>query len=481
MKPSKEMVQKYQEQQNKLKLLSNNSDLISQEYLINNKMNHHGFYSNLSSSQMNSTKLSMPPSIFQLSSSTEHNTTHEKADYQEEALKAMLKMNNYHSLQLKDLIRLQANNSAFNLMKSKEFNTNQQLHNSMMSDEAFAEDLSDHHSPDLDDEFMSDEQISEDEQPLDFSIKSKKGNDHHEKSSIKQEQLTRSFDQVDGDWTRSSTSNGTSKRMPMFNSDLSSFYANQFTSPKLNSQSNIMNLHSNNSNRYAFVNPLLLAESQSNLIHSEPSSPEGLSSASSTSSRSSSQGYYSGSSFNGTPHQLNITPSMYSNAFNQSLTAKPPTTYLQQTAPPSYASLNFSTTTHQNKPISSSSLRTPNQQVRPSVIVSTTTNSKTNRQLASSSRNEPSFTATSDKVVDQSIDEHFRLSLGDSFYNKMLNSQSTPTKDISKKLSPSSIDNHFNRSSQQDSTVIESSMSVDDHFAKALGETWFKLKKDNSN
>ena len=366
----------------------------------------------------------------------------------------MLKLNNYHGLPFKDLIQ-QYNNggSAFNLVKKD--HTNQQLHNSMMSDETFAEDLS-YHSPCPEDESMSDEQISEDEQPLDFSIKSKK-DDTEKASSTKVESSVfasrSSFDQVDGDWARLNNSSKYS-HSTMFNSlnaddalSLHRMYTHQLA-PKLNSLNHVQTSNLINHNRYPFLNPLLLGESQSNLIHSEPSSPEGLSSASSTSSRSSSQGYYSGSSLSGAnttasfnlPSALNqsLTSSIYSNAFNQSLSNAGKASSLQ--APPSYASLNFN---HNHSSKQSSSTRNSNnkQQVRPSVIVSTNQNSSkttNHRQLAAAasrhdqldnSTTAKPYTTDSNKIVD-SIDEHFRLSLGDSY--KMLNSQSTPTKDVLK-------------------------------------------------
>jgi len=227
-----------------------------------------------------------------------------------------------------------------------------------------------------------------------------------------------------------------------------------------------------------FMNPLSLGESQSNsLTHSEPSSPEGLSSASSTSSRCSSLGYYSGSSLNGVnnlnlpfPLNSNIASTFYSNLYNQ--TSSKQAAFNLQTAPPSYASLNFKN--HNNSKLAnkqSSFIKNSSNQQRPSVIVSST--SKNRNQFASTKIGQ---TDLKESAVD-SIDEHFRLSLGNNF-SKILNNQSTPSKE-SFKSKQSSVDDHFNRSLNREnsSTVIESSTSVDDHFAKSLGDAWFELKK----
>lgn len=395
-----------------------------------------------------------------MASSSIFSTENQPQDFKEETFKNMLKFKNYHDLAEILEPHYKTSGSAFNLVKKDYQTVNQQLHNSMLSDETFAEDLSDN-SPVDEEGFMSDEQMSEDEQPLDFSIKSKKEDNETKSTNNHSIFSTRSIDQVDGEFIRTTNlnSNNSKYHSTMFNSlneyeNAFQLYTNQLNSNKFNnlngqniSASTVTNF---NNNRYPFMNPLLLGESHStNLIHSEPSSPEGLSSASSTSSRSSSQGYYSGSSLSGgtngfnlpkTALNQNIVTSMYSsNLFNQSPNQtssmnKSSPSYLQ-TAPPSYASLNFAN----NKSTFTRNSNGNNQQSRPSVIVSNSKIVNSNRLSASSPKNynrdqtnlieansKLSYANDSDKIVD-SIDEHFRLSLGSS-YNKMLNSQSTPTK-----------------------------------------------------
>lgn len=406
--------------------------------------------------------------------SSAHDQPSFDASLQEEQLKHMLKFSNYHELAFKDMLetRLKANcaGSAFNLV-NKDYRPmssqlHSSLHSSMLSDEAFAEDLSDN-SP-AEEECMSDEQMSDDEQPLDFSIKSKK--EDHEPKSASAFAARSSMDQVDGDRaTRlgGALNAGHSSKYhhsAMFNSSFTTHHpdyeAVKFFAPNSSKLAAGQASSGGFPNRFPFMNPLLLGESQASLIHSEPSSPEGegLSSASSTSSRSSSQGYYSGSSLSGAaafslPNALSqsIAPSIYSpSLFNQSPLNQSPLNQsplnqsplnkspsYMQTAPPSYASLNFTNSTATAAAASSSSggckqafARNSNgqcQQSRPSVIVS---NSKT----ASSSRSSALFPVSCKKdapveieVVD-SIDEHFRLSLGSDY--KKINSQSTPTKKV---------------------------------------------------
>lgn len=396
---------------------------------------------------MNSTKSLAPTgSLF----SSPHDAPQFDASLQEEQIKQMLKFapqfDAYRELAFKDMLeaRFKANcaGSAFNLVNKPTYGRpiGSQLHSSMLSDEAFPEDLSDH-SP-VDEECMSDEQMSDDEQPLDFSIKSKK-DDHQTKSAFSAGSAT---DQVDGDLARLSGLSGHSSKYhhsAMFNSlthqsdyDAMKFFA--LNSSKLSAGQPAST--GSFPNRFPFMNPLLIGESQANLIHSEPSSPEGegLSSASSTSSRSSSQGYYSSSSLSGantfnlpTALSQSIAPSIYSpSLFQQSPLNKSPS--YMQTAPPSYASLNFtsssSSSSASSKPAFARNSNGQCQQSRPSVIVSnskTPASSRSSALFPGASKKDEPIEACSEKIVD-SIDEHFRLSLGSDY--KKINSHSTPTK-----------------------------------------------------
>ena len=410
---------------------SNNQDTIfGQEHSSLFAKLNPGLFSNLATlNQINSTK-SMASSMFA------------SPEQQEETIKNMLKFNNYHNLPF--------NGSAFNLVK-KDYHKDQQLHNSMMSDEAFT-DLSDN-SP-ADEEFMSDEQMSEDEQPLDFSIKSKK-------EDLNEQQLKRenslylanrlSMDQVDGDLMRLSNLNNLNNNSQLHSTMLNSFHADsalQYYAHQLNNNSKFNSVSSANlmNSRHPFMNHFLLGESQTSSIHSEPSSPEALSSASSTSSRSS-QGYYSGSSLSGggsgnfsLPSALSnqsIAPTIYSpNLFNQTTSSPLNKSYLQ--APPPYASLNFTNSSSSSSKPTHTRNSVNNQQIRPSVIVSNSKNrsstltSSKNKEIESDLHRSKFGSNATDKIdkvdkIDNSIEEHFRLSLGAS-YNKITNSQSTPTK-----------------------------------------------------
>lgn len=78
-------------------------------------------------------------------------------------------------------------------------------------------------------------------------------------------------------------------------------------------------------------------------------------------------------------------------------------------------------------------------------------------------------------MCDPIIDEHFRRSLGKD-YVAVFSNNNVSTKETSKpaKAIP-----------KAPSSVIElmdnSGLSVDDHFAKALGDTWLKLNKKDSD
>lgn len=76
-------------------------------------------------------------------------------------------------------------------------------------------------------------------------------------------------------------------------------------------------------------------------------------------------------------------------------------------------------------------------------------------------------------MCDPIIDEHFRRSLGKDYVTVFCNNN------VSKEAVP------IKPAPKVNSTVIElmdgTGLSVDDHFAKALGDTWLKLNKKESD
>lgn len=76
-------------------------------------------------------------------------------------------------------------------------------------------------------------------------------------------------------------------------------------------------------------------------------------------------------------------------------------------------------------------------------------------------------------MCDPIIDEHFRRSLGKD-YVAVFSNNNVSSKEINNKPITKSIP-------KTPSSVIElmdnTGLSVDDHFAKALGDTWLKLNK----
>lgn len=93
-------------------------------------------------------------------------------------------------------------------------------------------------------------------------------------------------------------------------------------------------------------------------------------------------------------------------------------------------------------------------------------------------------------MIDPVIDEHFRRSLGADYMNLFGNKKSTNLKIISKKMSPV---HPAKSTSPTPAPLVAKSvpvaepvdtieMSVDDHFAKALGgDTWKQLKDSRSD
>ncbi|GAB6029433.1 hypothetical protein CHUAL_005192 [Chamberlinius hualienensis] len=85
-------------------------------------------------------------------------------------------------------------------------------------------------------------------------------------------------------------------------------------------------------------------------------------------------------------------------------------------------------------------------------------------------------------MCDPVIDEHFRRSLG-KHYTEYLSSSSTAsnkTPPVNNKNSSESGNTGINSNSSTSSISI-TGMSVDDHFAKALGETWLRLQNKGLN
>lgn len=81
-------------------------------------------------------------------------------------------------------------------------------------------------------------------------------------------------------------------------------------------------------------------------------------------------------------------------------------------------------------------------------------------------------------MCDPIIDEHFRRSLG-SDYHVLFSNNNLPKESTTKTIDK--LKNSTNNKESTSSNVTEfmdsAGLSVDDHFAKALGDTWKKLNK----
>lgn len=96
-------------------------------------------------------------------------------------------------------------------------------------------------------------------------------------------------------------------------------------------------------------------------------------------------------------------------------------------------------------------------------------------------------------MIDPVIDEHFRRSLGADYMNLFGNKKSTNLKIISKRISPVPVPPAKATSPPAPVDAVKTvlavpeqvdtiAMSVDDHFAKALGgDTWKQLKDGRSD
>ncbi|KAJ6649462.1 hypothetical protein Bhyg_04698 [Pseudolycoriella hygida] len=118
---------------------------------------------------------------------------------------------------------------------------------------------------------------------------------------------------------------------------------------------------------------------------------------------------------------------------------------------------------------------------RPSVITQAP-----KREIISNRENKDTIASESISMIDPVIDEHFRRSLGADYMNLFGNKKSTNLKIISKKIpavspvkSPSAA---IVKTVTAPDPVDTIEMSVDDHFAKALGgDTWKQLKDSRSD
>ncbi|XP_037032069.1 uncharacterized protein LOC119071298 isoform X2 [Bradysia coprophila] len=118
---------------------------------------------------------------------------------------------------------------------------------------------------------------------------------------------------------------------------------------------------------------------------------------------------------------------------------------------------------------------------RPSVITQAP-----KREIISNRENKDTIANESISMIDPVIDEHFRRSLGADYMNLFGNKKSTNLKIISKKISPIPPAKATSPTPAPAVPVPEQvdtiEMSVDDHFAKALGgDTWKQLKDSRSD
>lgn len=88
-------------------------------------------------------------------------------------------------------------------------------------------------------------------------------------------------------------------------------------------------------------------------------------------------------------------------------------------------------------------------------------------------------------MCDPIIDEHFRRSLGNDYESLLVNNNSTKTQHQSKTSNCTSQANKTPSSLYESSSIRDimdnTGVSVDDHFAKALGDTWYKLNNKNKD
>lgn len=84
-------------------------------------------------------------------------------------------------------------------------------------------------------------------------------------------------------------------------------------------------------------------------------------------------------------------------------------------------------------------------------------------------------------MCDPVIDEHFRRSLGER-YTHLFAPAATERNSNGSNESSSGVTGGSSSSATANmaSTVSVTGLSVDDHFAKALGETWLKLQNETS-
>jgi len=84
-------------------------------------------------------------------------------------------------------------------------------------------------------------------------------------------------------------------------------------------------------------------------------------------------------------------------------------------------------------------------------------------------------------MSDPVIDEHFRRSLGERYTHLFASSTSSASSTSLVAADSSTNGGDPSRDDKLSSTVNVTGLSVDDHFAKALGETWLKLQNENKD
>lgn len=80
-------------------------------------------------------------------------------------------------------------------------------------------------------------------------------------------------------------------------------------------------------------------------------------------------------------------------------------------------------------------------------------------------------------MCDPIIDEHFRRSLGENYQTLFLNNNNSKDSTLAKTPQPAVVQPTAPHHDDLGDLMDDTGLSVDDHFAKALGDTWLKLNK----
>lgn len=83
-------------------------------------------------------------------------------------------------------------------------------------------------------------------------------------------------------------------------------------------------------------------------------------------------------------------------------------------------------------------------------------------------------------MCDPVIDEHFRRSLGERYTHLFAPAATERSSNESSSGVTGGSSSSSSAAANMASTVSVTGLSVDDHFAKALGETWLKLQNETS-